>query len=133
MFPLSFPSFPHRFHQTLAAVTSFALIVPVLSSISELVRKIGLVFAYGVGIRRSIYRNRLARNFRFGCPLLCRGRTILKGSKAGLKILFFGHNLFVNLSVSSENSTGHTFHLFQLKFSVVTSFVLLDKRKISKK
>ena len=40
------------------------------------------------------------------------------------------------LSISSkfsENSTGHVFHLFKLIFSVVTSFVLLSKGKISKK
>ena len=37
------------------------------------------------------------------------------------------------LSSSSENSTGHIFHLFKLIFSVVTSFVLLSEEKISKK
>ena len=37
------------------------------------------------------------------------------------------------LSKFSENSTGHVFHLFKLIFSVVTSFVLLSKGKISKK
>ena len=33
----------------------------------------------------------------------------------------------------SENSTGHVFHLFELIFSVVTSFVLISEEKISKK
>ena len=37
------------------------------------------------------------------------------------------------LSTSSKFSTGHTFHLFKLIFSVVTSFVLLSEEKISKK
>ena len=37
------------------------------------------------------------------------------------------------LSKFSENSTGHVFRLFQLIFSMVTSFVLLSKGKISKK
>ena len=37
------------------------------------------------------------------------------------------------LSSSSEFSIGHTFHLFKLIFSVVTSFVLLSEEKISKK
>ena len=32
------------------------------------------------------------------------------------------------LSTSSENSAGHAFHLFELIFSMVTSFVLLKKR-----
>ena len=32
-----------------------------------------------------------------------------------------------------ENSTGHVFHLFELIFSVVISFVLLSEGKISKK
>ena len=36
------------------------------------------------------------------------------------------------LSKFSKNSTGHVFHLFELIFSVVTSFVLLSKGKISK-
>ena len=34
------------------------------------------------------------------------------------------------LSTSSKFSTGHTFHLFKLIFSVVTSFVLLSEEKI---
>ena len=36
------------------------------------------------------------------------------------------------LSKSSEISTGHVFLLFELIFSVVTSFVLLSKGKISR-
>ena len=36
------------------------------------------------------------------------------------------------LSMTSEFSTGHTFHLFNLIFFVVTSFVLLSEEKISK-
>ena len=36
------------------------------------------------------------------------------------------------LSSSSEFSIGHTFHLFKLIFSVVTSFVLLSEEKILK-
>ena len=35
------------------------------------------------------------------------------------------------LSMSSEFSTGHTFHLFKLIFFVDTSFVLLNEEKIS--
>ena len=37
------------------------------------------------------------------------------------------------LSTSSEFSIGHAFHLFNLIFSMVTSFVLLSEEKISKK
>ena len=37
------------------------------------------------------------------------------------------------LSTSSEFSTGHAFHLFNLIFSMVTSFVLLSEEKIPKK
>ena len=37
------------------------------------------------------------------------------------------------LSMSSEFSTGHVFHLFKLIFFVDTSFVLLSEEKISKK
>ena len=39
---------------------------------------------------------------------------------------------FSQFSQSSENSAGHVFHLFKLKFSVVTSLVILSKRKILK-
>ena len=37
------------------------------------------------------------------------------------------------LSTSSEFSIGHTYHLFKLIFSMVTSFVLLSEEKITKK
>ena len=48
----------HYFHQILAAVTNFARIVLVLSSNSDSVLKTGLVFAYELGFRHSIYQNR---------------------------------------------------------------------------
>ena len=54
---VQFMCFPHRFHQILVAMTNFARIVPVLSSNSESVLKTGLVFAYELGFRRSIYQN----------------------------------------------------------------------------
>ena len=37
------------------------------------------------------------------------------------------------LSMSSEFSTGHNFHLFKLIFSMVTPLVRLSEQKISKK
>ena len=46
--------------------------------------------------------------------------------------LFVVTSFFLILSMSSEISTGHVFHLFELIFSVVTSFVLLSEGKISK-
>ena len=55
--------FPHRFHQILTAVTTFAHIVPVLSSNSEPILKIGPVFAYELRFRRSIYANRSEKKF----------------------------------------------------------------------
>ena len=63
--------FPHRFHQILTAVTNFARIVPVLSSNSESVRKTGLVFAYELGFRRSIYQNQSEIFFGFIHPQRC--------------------------------------------------------------
>ena len=48
----------HRFHQIFAVVTSFAHIVPVLSSNSESILKTDLVFAYELRFRHSIYANR---------------------------------------------------------------------------
>ena len=36
------------------------------------------------------------------------------------------------LSISSEFSIGHAFHLFKLIFSMVTSFVLLSEEKYTK-
>ena len=56
------------------------------------------------------------------------------GQKVVTRSSFRGHKVFVDFDqVFSENSTGHVFHLFKLIFSVVTSFVLLSKGKISKK
>ena len=46
--------------------------------------------------------------------------------------LFMVTSFLSFLSMSSEISTGHGFHLFGLIFSVVTSFVLLSEGKISK-
>ena len=80
--------FPHRFHQIFAVVTSFAHIVPVLSSNSEPIFKTGLVFAYELRFRRSIYQNRLEKIFGSVHPPLCRGSKILDWSKSGHKILF---------------------------------------------
>jgi len=55
-------------------------------------------------------------------------------SKCSSKIwVFTSWSFFSYFSQSSENSTGDVFHLFKLKFSLVTSLVLLSKRKISKK
>ena len=47
--------------------------------------------------------------------------------------LFVVTSFLLILSMSSEFSTGHAFHLFKLIFFVVTSFVLLSEEKISKK
>ena len=47
--------------------------------------------------------------------------------------LFLVTSFLSILSMSSEFSTGHAFHLFKLIFSLVTSFVLLSEEKISKK
>ena len=47
--------------------------------------------------------------------------------------LFMVTGFLTYLSMYSEFSTGHAFHLFKLIFSVVTSFVLLSEEKISKK
>ena len=46
--------------------------------------------------------------------------------------LFVVTSFLLILSMSSEISTGHVFHLFRLIFSVVTYFVLLSEGKISK-
>ena len=47
--------------------------------------------------------------------------------------LFVVTNFLSILSMTSEFSTSHAFHLFKLIFSVVTSFVILSEEKISKK
>ena len=46
--------------------------------------------------------------------------------------LFVVTSFLLILSTSSEFSTGHTFHLFKLIFSVVSSFVLLSEEKYQK-
>ena len=79
---------PHRFHQILAIVTNFAHIVPVLSSNSEPILKTGLVFAYELRFRRSIYQNRLEKNFRSVHPSRCWGSKIVDWLKSGHKIIF---------------------------------------------
>ena len=61
----------------------------------------------------------------------------------GFEKIYFGQELVMGssfprtsflsiLSMSFEFSIGHAFHLFKLIFSVVTSFVLLSDKKISK-
>ena len=61
------------------------------------------------------------------------GLKILDSPNLSPKFEFSPRDVFSHFSQFSENSTGHVFHLFKLKFSVVTSLVLLSKRKISKK
>ena len=80
--------FSYRFHQIFAVVTSFVHIVPVLSSNSEPILKTGLVFAYELRFRCSIYQNRSkkfagVRDFYFGQKLVIRSS-------------FRGHKLFVD-------------------------------------
>ena len=125
--------FPHRFHQIFASVTNFARIVPVLSSNSEPILKTGLVFAYELRFRRSIYANRSEKNSDPSIPVFS-GFGIFRLAKKWSQDPRFVVTRFLSILIQfSENYTGHVFHLFQLIFSVVTSFVLLSKGKISKK
>ena len=109
----------HCLHLSIDAATTFARIVPILSSNSESVLKTGLVIAYELGFRCSIYQNRsefffiLAKNW-------------------SQDPLFVVTSFLSILSTTSEFSTCHAFHLFELIFSVVISFVLLSEEKISK-
>ena len=119
--------FPHRFHQIFAVVTSFVHIVRVLSSNSEPILKTGLVFAYELRFRRSIYQNRSEKisdpSKRFlALPRFEIFRLVKKWSQDPRFVV----TRFLSILIQfSENSTGHVFHLFELIFSVVTSFVLL--------
>ena len=62
------------------------------------------------------------------------GSTIWESPNLPLKFEFSPPKVFFSyFSQSSKISTGHVFHLFKLKFHVVTSWVLLCKRKILKK
>ena len=88
--------FPHRFHQILAAVTSFARIVPVLYSNSEPILKTGLVFAYELGFRRSIYQNRSEIFFGSVHPSLVRVGNFYFGQKVVTTSSFRGHKVFVD-------------------------------------
>ena len=117
---------PHRFYQILAAVTNFAHIVPVLSSNSEPILKTGLVFAYELRFRHSIYQNRSEKKFWIRPSF----RLVKKWSQNPRFVVTRFLSIFIQFS---ENSTGHVLHLFELIFSVVTAFVLLSKGKISKK
>ena len=124
---------PHRFHQIFAAVTNFAHIVPVLSSNSEPILKIGLVFAYELRFRRSIYQNRSEFFLDSSIPTLSGFRYFKLVKKWSQDHLFVVIRFVSILSKFSKFSTGHVFHLFKLIFSVVTSFVFLSEEKISKK
>ena len=83
---VQFVCFPHRFHQILAAVTNFAHIVSILSSNSKPILKTGLVFAYKLRFRCSIYANRSEKNFGSVHPPRCRGLKFLDWSKSGHKV-----------------------------------------------
>jgi len=61
------------------------------------------------------------------------GLEILESLNSPPKFKFSPHEVFFTFLQSSENSAGDVFHLFKLKFSMVTSLVLLNKIKISKK
>ena len=125
---------PHRFHQIFAVVTSFVHIIPVLSSNSEPILKTGLVFAYELRFRRSIYANRSEKKFWIRPSPIVLGFEIFRLVKKWSQDPRFMVTRFLSIFIQfSENSTGHVFHLFELIFFVVTSFVLLSKGKISKK
>ena len=111
----------------------FEIIVPVLSSNSEPFLKTGLVFAYELRFRYSIYQNQLEKKIRIRPSSALSGSENFKLVKNWSQDHVFKVTRFLSiLSKSSEISTGHVFLLFELIFSVVTSFVLLSKRKISK-
>ena len=88
--------FSHHFHQILVAVTNFARIVPVLSSNSESVLKTGLVFAYELGFRRSIYQNRSEKFLDPSILGIARVRDFYFGQKLVTRSSFRGHKLFVD-------------------------------------
>ena len=78
----------HCLHLSIAVATTFARIVFVLSSNSESVLKTGLVFAYKLGFRHSIYQNRSEKNFGSVHPHLWWVWKFLIWSKTGHKINF---------------------------------------------
>ena len=88
--------FPHRFHQIFAVVTNFAHIVPVLSSNSESIRKTGLVFAYELGFRRSIYQNRLEKISDPSIPHIIGVGDFYFGQKVVTRSSFRGHKVFID-------------------------------------
>ena len=110
----------------------FAYIVPILPSNSGSVFKLVIVFTYELRFWRSGYQNRSEIFFGSICPLLCQVENFYFGQKLVTRSSFRGHKLFVNFEHVFWISTGHTFHLFELIFSVVTSFVLLSEKNIKK-
>ena len=74
----------------------FEIIVPVLSSNSEPILKTGLVFAYELRFRRSIYQNRSEFFFDPFIPRLARVQKIKIGQKVVTRSSFRGHKLFVD-------------------------------------
>ena len=94
---LIFYTYLHCLHLSIAAATTFARIVPVLSSNSESVLKTGLVFAYELGFRRSIYQNRSEKNSDPLVPSPFVGvEKFYFGQKLVTRFSFRGHKLFIN-------------------------------------
>ena len=79
-----------------AVVTTFAHIVPVLSSNSESILKTGLVFAYELHFRRSIYANRSEKNSDPSIPHIVGVEDFYFGQKVVTRSSFHGHKVFVD-------------------------------------
>ena len=77
-------------------MTNFARIIPVLFSNSESVLKTGLVFAYELGFRRSIYQNRSEKKFGSVHPYLVGVGDFYFGQKVVISSSFCGHKVFVD-------------------------------------
>ena len=75
---------------------NFARIVPVLSSISEPILKIGLVFAYELGFRHSIYQNRSEKISDPSIPCFVGVGNFYFGQKVVTRSFFRGHKAFVD-------------------------------------
>jgi len=88
--------------------------------------------ALGLEVSSDISKS-IRKKLRICLSMPLAGLKILESPNLPLTFEFSPHKVFSHFLQSSENFVGHVFHLFKLKFSVVTSLVLLSKRKISKK
>ena len=115
-------------------MTNFTRIVPILSSNSESVRKTGLVLAYELGFRCSIYQNRSEIFFGSVRPPQHRGRKILFWQKNWSQDPLFVVTRFVSINLKFLNpgkaGDGRIQNFFLIDFDIWNIEIGVRMRKL---